>query len=92
LFCNAYVTTGLGDFFPLLLRCAVLVLAVLLFLGLATPYAAVGAVGIQVGIMMLERQYNSATLIAAALGVALAMLGPGAWSLDARMFGRKRIV
>jgi uncharacterized membrane protein YphA (DoxX/SURF4 family) len=25
------------------------------------------------------------------LGFALAMLGPGAWSVDARLFGRKRI-
>jgi putative oxidoreductase len=25
------------------------------------------------------------------LGAALAMLGPGAWSVDARLFGRKRI-
>jgi hypothetical protein len=25
------------------------------------------------------------------LGCALAMLGPGAWSIDARLFGRKRI-
>jgi hypothetical protein len=25
------------------------------------------------------------------LGVTLAMLGPGAWSVDARLFGRKRI-
>jgi putative oxidoreductase len=27
----------------------------------------------------------------AALGVSLVMLGPGAWSVDARLFGRKRI-
>jgi putative oxidoreductase len=27
----------------------------------------------------------------AALGVSLVMVGPGAWSLDARLFGRKRI-
>jgi len=27
----------------------------------------------------------------AALGAALAMVGPGAWSIDARLFGRKRI-
>lgn len=26
-----------------------------------------------------------------AMGIALAMLGPGAWSVDARLFGRKRI-
>jgi putative oxidoreductase len=25
------------------------------------------------------------------LSAALAMLGPGAWSVDARLFGRKRI-
>ena len=30
-------------------------------------------------------------LLLAALGVSLVMLGPGAWSLDARLFGRKRI-
>ena len=28
----------------------------------------------------------------AAVGVALAMLGPGAWSVDARLFGRKRLI
>jgi uncharacterized membrane protein YphA (DoxX/SURF4 family) len=31
-------------------------------------------------------------VVAAAAGLALAMLGPGAWSLDARLFGRKRII
>jgi putative oxidoreductase len=30
-------------------------------------------------------------IIQAALGAALAMVGPGAWSIDARLFGRKRI-
>jgi len=28
----------------------------------------------------------------AVLGAALAMVGPGAWSIDARLFGRKHIV
>ena len=30
-------------------------------------------------------------VLLAVLGIALAMLGPGAWSVDARLFGRKRI-
>jgi putative oxidoreductase len=30
-------------------------------------------------------------ILLGALGAALAMLGPGAWSVDARLFGRKRI-
>jgi hypothetical protein len=42
--------------------------------------------------MVLEHRYISSALIATALGVGLAMLGPGAWSLDARIFGRKRLV
>ena len=28
----------------------------------------------------------------AAVGATLAMLGPGAWSIDARLFGRKRLI
>jgi putative oxidoreductase len=30
-------------------------------------------------------------LVLAALGLSLAMIGPGAWSIDARLFGRKQI-
>jgi putative oxidoreductase len=30
-------------------------------------------------------------LLEAALGIALALLGPGAWSVDARLFGWKRV-
>ena len=31
------------------------------------------------------------SLVIAALGVALALLGPGMWSIDARLFGWKRL-
>jgi hypothetical protein len=27
----------------------------------------------------------------AAIGLCLALLGPGAWSIDARLFGRRRV-
>ena len=30
-------------------------------------------------------------ILLGALGLGLSMLGPGAWSLDARLFGRKQI-
>jgi len=30
-------------------------------------------------------------LVLAALGASLAIIGPGAWSIDARLFGRKQI-
>jgi hypothetical protein len=31
-------------------------------------------------------------VVFAAAGLSLAMLGPGAWSFDARLYGRKRII
>jgi len=30
-------------------------------------------------------------ILLVALGIGLALLGPGAWSIDARLFGRKRL-
>jgi putative oxidoreductase len=86
------MTSGLGDVATVLLRCVAIAAAVLLLLGFGTPFAAVGEAVIQVSIMTLDGRYNSSAVISTALGVALAMLGPGAWSLDARVFGRKRIV
>jgi len=82
----------LGDTAALFLRCTLFAAAVLLWIGLATPVAGIVDAAIQVGMMILDQHYDSSSMVAAALGIALAMLGPGAWSLDARVFGRKRIV
>jgi putative oxidoreductase len=94
-FCLVGVATMLGylgDTAALLLRCASILVALLLLIGLATPLAGTVEAAIQVGVMILDHRYDSSFLVAAALGMALAMLGPGAWSLDAWVFGRKRIV
>jgi putative oxidoreductase len=94
-FCLVAVGTTLGDrgdIAALFLRCASLIVAVLILMGLGTPVAGISEAAIQIGLMILDRSYDSSSMVAAALGLALAMLGPGAWSLDARVFGRKRIV
>ena len=82
----------LGDTAALFLRCASIVVAVLLLIGLATPIAGTIDAAIQVGVMILDKRHDSMCMVGAGLGLALAMLGPGAWSLDAWVFGRKRIV
>jgi putative oxidoreductase len=64
---------------------------VLMLVGLWTPVA-----GILVAIMETWIAFSlpsSAALpaVLAVLAASLALIGPGAWSLDARLFGRKRI-
>jgi hypothetical protein len=86
------VTWDLADTANLLDRCLVGGLVLLLSIGLWTPIAAVAAAAIQIGTMSLAHQFNPSSVVTAAVCLALAMLGPGAWSLDARLFGRKRIL
>jgi putative oxidoreductase len=66
--------------------------AALLVVGLWTPFTGVAAAAIHLGALSVGRELNYVFVVNAAVGLALAMLGPGSWSLDARLFGRKRIV
>jgi putative oxidoreductase len=64
----------------------------LLIAGLWTP--ASGALLTGVGLWPLVSRGSSdpwADILLATIGVALGLLGPGAWSVDARLFGWKRI-
>lgn len=59
--------------------------------GLWTPIAGtlVALLGVWDGIAQAGDSW--ANVLLAAIGAALALLGPGAWSVDARLFGWKRI-
>jgi len=65
--------------------------AILLLTGLWTPIA-----GALVAVLELWAAFSQpgdpwTRILLATLGLALALLGPGAWSVDARLFGWKRI-
>ena len=68
---------------------------ILLLIGLWTPV--VGALAAIVKVSIAFSRYFSHSgdpwiaILQAVLGAVLAMVGPGAWSIDARLFGRKRI-
>ena len=62
----------------------------LLIAGLWTPVAGIAVAAIELS-RILTSEDVFAPLMAATMGGALAMLGPGRWSLDARLFGWKRI-
>jgi putative oxidoreductase len=63
----------------------------LLLAGLWTPVAGALQAIIETWIIFGRGGTPSMDLLLAAVGVSLVMLGPGAWSADARLFGRKRI-
>ena len=66
-------------------------IGVLLLAGLWTPIAAALKTVIELWMLFSWGDAAVAHLLRAVLGLSLVMLGPGAWSVDARLFGRKRI-
>jgi uncharacterized membrane protein YphA (DoxX/SURF4 family) len=64
---------------------------ILLLAGLWTPIAGLLVVALQSWIAFSQPAHLRYSLVLATIGAALAMLGPGARSIDARLFGRKRI-
>jgi putative oxidoreductase len=88
----ARMTGTVAQALTLLFRCVSAVDAALLVVGLWTPFAAVAVAALHLGIPGMAQGLNGASVVESAVGLALAMLGPGSWSLDARLFGRKRII
>lgn len=63
----------------------------LLLAGLWTPVAGAIVAIIELLIAFSHSHDPWVSVLLASLGVALALMGPGAWSVDARLFGWKRI-
>jgi uncharacterized membrane protein YphA (DoxX/SURF4 family) len=68
---------------------------ILLLIGLWTPVAGGLAAILKVWIALSRILSHSGDpwipIVQAVLSAVLAMVGPGAWSIDARLFGRKRM-
>jgi putative oxidoreductase len=68
-----------------------IVTSVLVLLGLWTPFAAAILCVAQLATFPSGGFALQTQISRAAIAVSLVMLGPGAWSIDRRLFGRKRI-
>jgi len=64
---------------------------ILLIAGLWTPIAGASVALIEVWKMLMLPGDKPLWLMLATAGAALAMLGPGLWSIDARLYGWKRL-
>ena len=65
---------------------------IFLLVGLWTPVSGALVAIVEVWIAFSPPGDPWIPIILATLGVTLAMVGPGAWSIDARLYGRKHIV
>ena len=65
--------------------------AILLVIGLYTPIVGTFVAVIEFCRVAITSADRLLYLLLATIGVALALLGPGLWSVDARLFGWKRI-
>ena len=72
---------------------APVVVAIALCIGFVTPVFAALSVLLEVTIWATSRGAIEAVHVCAVMvAVALAMLGPGGYSLDARLFGRRQVI
>ena len=66
-------------------------LGVLLIVGLWTPIVAALMVVLELWHVFSDAGNPTVCLLLATLSAGLVLLGPGAWSIDARLFGWKRL-
>jgi hypothetical protein len=66
-------------------------MGILLFVGLWTPVVGTLVAMVEAWIILSHSGAPWPAVMLAILGASLAMIGPGAWSVDALLFGRKHI-
>jgi uncharacterized membrane protein YphA (DoxX/SURF4 family) len=63
----------------------------LLLIGLWTPLAGITVALSELSMLFSHQADPLSCVLLATLGATSAMIGPGAWSIDARLFGRKEV-
>ena len=91
LIARSFGSIRVGPVEPATLAAIATAAGLLLLAGLWTPAAGAvaGVLGVWNAIIKPGDPWTD--ILLAAMGAGLAFLGPGAWSLDARLFGWKRI-
>jgi len=62
-----------------------------LLVGLWTPAAGITIAAVEIWRLFTFPGNSLAAITLASLGLTIAMIGPGMWSVDARLYGRKHL-
>jgi putative oxidoreductase len=79
------------DFSLILLAVVEALTGAALLIGLGTPIMAILVCVLQLGMLPGTNGTIELHLLVTAVGLCLALTGPGAWSIDAHLFGRRRV-
>lgn len=96
--CSAVVASGVHQLGlaqpeePAILEVAAMIVSGLLLVGLWTPVSGCLVAAFALWALIVKCGDLWSNILLAAMGVALSMIGPGVWSLDARLFGWRRIL
>ena len=63
----------------------------LLLFGIWTPIVGSLLALLEIGMLVQGPSRSGDSILCAAIALAIAMLGPGVWSVDAALFGRRRL-
>jgi uncharacterized membrane protein YphA (DoxX/SURF4 family) len=77
---------------PAIPELAAILASAFLAVGLWTPVSGCLVAAFALRDLVTKAGDHWSSILLAAMSVALAMIGPGVWSLDARLFGWRRIV
>jgi putative oxidoreductase len=64
---------------------------ILLLIGLWTPLAGVAVAAVELWILLAWPEHWLMAIVLGGLGATVAMIGPGIWSIDAKLYGRKHL-
>jgi len=67
------------------------VAGIFLLVGLLTPLAGITIAIVEAWIYLAWPGNSLIAVVVATMGITVAMIGPGMWSIDARLYGRKHL-
>ena len=91
LYCGASHLLETARLVPSLPYLIAAVAGVFLLLGLWTPVAGITIAAVEVWISLAWSGNSLIAILLAGLAATVAMIGPGLWSIDAQLYGRKHL-
>ena len=73
------------------MNAAAVIAGAMLLIGFCTPIVGMLLAALEIALLLTGSGRAEDVILASAISLSVAMLGPGVWSVDAALFGRQRL-